>query len=175
LPRYLKKAFSTQKKNIDMSEIKITLESAKYYYSKADTKTKTVLVALLGKRIIGDIMDRIKTFEDACEELELDPKSVIPFPKPIDDDQRALNANAMLWVIYRALNEGWKPDWTNSNEYKYYPWFRMDSGSGLSFDDFGYATSASTVGSRLCLKSKELAEYAGEQFIDIYTELFIIK
>jgi hypothetical protein len=51
----------------------------------------------------------------------------------------------------------------------------MESGSGLSYDVYDYWRAVASVGSRLCFKSRELAEYAGKQFIDIYTDFFIIK
>ena len=116
---------------------------------------------------------KIKTFEDACKALKLDPVKVLPkvsgMPK---HHQEAMIAHAQLVIIAEALNGGWKPDWDNHNEWKYYPWFRM-SGSGLSFYGYDGSSSDSGVGSRLCFKSRELAEYAGKQFLDIYTEFFI--
>jgi hypothetical protein len=72
-------------------------------------------------------------------------------------------------VICRVLNEGWSPDWNNSSEYKYYPWFKM-SGLGLSYDGYGFTHSDTYVGSSPCFKSSELAEYAGKQFISIYKD-----
>jgi len=66
-------------------------------------------------------MDRIKTFEDACAELELYPEEVLAgFMKTASTDEIAYRK---LRIIAEALNEGWKPDWSNSDEYKYYPWF----------------------------------------------------
>lgn len=56
-------------------------------------------------------------------------------------------------------------------------WFNMSSSSSgrFSFDGSGGRYSASVVGSRLCFKSEELSDYAGETFIDIYREFFVIK
>jgi len=50
----------------------------------------------------------------------------------------------------------------------------MSSGSGLAYDGYGTRVSDTSVGSRLCFKSSELAEYAGRQFQDIYKEFMII-
>ena len=79
-------------------------------------------------------------------------------------------------LLTKSLNEGWEPDWDNSSERKYFPWFNMSSsGSGFSFcvcDDWG---THSSVGSRLCFKSSELAKYAGTQFTDIYKEYMLIN
>ena len=39
-------------------------------------------------------------------------------------------ARRKLETITEALNEGWRPDWNNTNEYKYFPWFRILPGKG---------------------------------------------
>ena len=125
----------------------------------------------------------IKTFEDACQVLGLDPKKAIPdfsvFPK---QHQKAMEAHAKLIIISDALNtvenggKRWIPDWTNSKWDKYYPWFDMGSSSGVGFSYcvYDYWRSDSYVGSRLCFKSSDLAEYAGEQFEDLYKAYFVL-
>jgi len=123
--------------------------------------------------VTGKIMDRVKTFEDACNELGIQ-KSELAVSGEIESDFRSISAYAKLIIIVRALNEGWVPDWANDSQYKYYPWFDMSSGSGLSYDDCDNRNSNSIVGSRLCFKSQELAKYAGKQFIDVYKDFFII-
>ena len=122
-------------------------------------------------------MTKIKTFEDACEALELDAKKVIPdFSMFPEKHQKAMVAHAKLIIIAEALNEGWEPDWGNREWDKYYPWFDMGGSSGSGFAYVGYAhwDSASACGSRLCFKSRELAEYAGEQFKELYKDYFLI-
>lgn len=120
------------------------------------------------------ITERVKSFEDACKITGDDPTMILPYPGD-NDFEEAMNAVAMLFVICRALNEGWKPDWTNSNQPKYWPWFDMFSGSGLSCLGCDHCYSLSGVGSRLCFKTSDLAEYAGKQFKSIYEKFFILK
>jgi hypothetical protein len=117
-------------------------------------------------------MPKIKTFEDACKALKLDPKKALSnIPKIPGKHQKGLIAAAKLYIIADALNGGWEPDWSNYNEYKYYPWFNMrPSGFGL-FRVF-CSHSHSGVGSRLCFKSEEIAEYAAKTFLDLYKILF---
>lgn len=118
---------------------------------------------------------KIKTFDDACKALKLNPKTVLPDVNGMPEHhQKAIIAHAKLVIIAEALNEGWKPDWKNSDECKYYPWFRMSSGSGLAYDAYAYHCSGSGVGSRLCFKTSDLAEYAGEQFKDLYEDYFLL-
>jgi hypothetical protein len=117
----------------------------------------------------------IKTFDDACKVLNLEP-TIIPdfslFPK---EEQEAMQAHAKLIIIAKVINGDWVPDWTNSNEYKYYPWFKMGSSSGVGFscNVFDYWHSSSHVGSRLCFETREKAIYAGKQFEDLYKSYFI--
>lgn len=116
------------------------------------------------------ITERVKSYEDACAVLGIHPTELnISVAGYGDGLSESIKAYGKLIVIAQALNEGWTPDWTNSNEYKYYPWFKA-SGSGLSYCGCGSWFTFSAVPARLCFKSAELAKYAGTQFIDLYTE-----
>ena len=124
-----------------------------------------------------DIKDKVKSFEDACKVLDITPS--VPVVTGIPEKyQKPLIANYQLMVIAEALNEGWTPDWSNGEWDKWYPWFNMnDSSSAGRFSFFVAAgqRSNSAVGSRLCFKSKDLAIYAGTQFLDIYKDFFTVK
>ena len=116
------------------------------------------------------IIERIKTFEDAMEATGR--KEVPDFSSFPEDMRKHFEALFKMVVIAEALNEGWKPDWDNYNEYKYYTWFDMSPSSfafGGSDCDVGFAFAGS--GSRLKLKSRELAKYCGEQFKDIWKDI----
>jgi galactose-1-phosphate uridylyltransferase len=122
---------------------------------------------------------KIKTFQDACKALKLDPDRIIPdvsvFPA---DHQKALEALAKLIIIAQALNGDWKPDWSDYNQGKYYPWFDMEkeqnNPSGFRLYHVHYNSANSAVGSRLCYKSRELAQYAATQFEDLYKDLMVV-
>ena len=124
-----------------------------------------------------DIKDKVKSFEDACKVLDITPS--IPVVTGIPEKyQKPLIANYQLMVIAEALNEGWTPDWSNGEWDKWYPWFNMDNSSSagrFSFLGADGQRSVSHVGSRLCFKSEELADYAGTQFLELYRELFVIE
>lgn len=123
----------------------------------------------------------LKTFEDACKIENLDPKAAIPdFSAWSKQDQKAMVAHAKLVIIARAANrlanEGkeWKPDWTNFDQWKYYPWFDLWRGSsGFRFDDGDGWGTYSLVGSRLCFISREVCEYVAKQFIKLYKDYFL--
>ena len=131
-------------------------------YEKTKSKTASI-----------NIMDRVKTFEDACEVLGIDKLQL--GVAGLDDDRESIEAYAKLIIIAKVLNEGWQPDWSDDDQYKYFPWFKHKSGFGLSCFDFGRWRAYTAVGSRLCFKSAKLAEYAGTQFAEIYRDYLTIK
>lgn len=116
------------------------------------------------------------------------------------DNNLHLFAYARLVIIAEALNEGWKPKF-DGDECRYYPWFyiynkaeyeELDEDEkkecrvvGRSSNDanasggvvcaYAYVASSyssTNVGSRLAFKTRELAEYCGKQFIDIWERFF---
>lgn len=120
-----------------------------------------------------DIRVRIKTFEDACTELGENHQYVRAYREWMRisyAECEDITAYMKLRIITAALNEGWKPTFDKDEE-RWYPWFKIKQG-GLVYANAGYAGSYSYTfrGVRLVFKSKELAEYAGKQFIDIYKD-----
>ena len=116
----------------------------------------------------------IKSYEDACNKLELDP-FVLPDISMIDQSlQKSIIANYKLCIIYKAINNGWVPDFTDSKQYKYYPWFRVLSSSlDFSFTDYNADDTGTIVGARLCTDTAVKAEYIGKQFKDIYQDYLL--
>jgi hypothetical protein len=148
-----------------MKTLQIDETNAKKFYKNADPAFKQALIDTFSENFFSEkITDRVKTFEDACKVLKIDYHS---FQLAAMLDSPDVIAYQKLKIIARALNEGWTPDWDNQSQYKYYPWFDM-RGSGLVFSHVTYWCQDSIVGSRLCFRSRELAEYAGTQFTDIY-------
>ena len=147
-----------------------------------------------------NIRDRIRTFDDALHalgdkhELVKDYKNLIVcdcFPKDII-------AYAKLKIIVDALNEGWKPTF-DDGEHRYYPMIYIYTkedyeelsenkkkelivvgNSKIKLNENCsdiYALEVSTLsysvfsnGYYLSLRTWELAEYCGKQFIDIWAE-----
>lgn len=116
------------------------------------------------------IIEKIKTFEDAMNATGR--KEMPDFSSFPEDMRKHFEALFKMVVIVEALNEGWKPDWDNYNECKYYQWFEM-SPSSFAFLDSRYVYGAALAGSgsRLKLKSRELVKYCGEQFKDIWKDI----
>ena len=146
-----------------------------------------------------DITERVKTFEDAVAILGNFNEAVVNYHIVSKvTSTKDIIAFAKLRVIVEALNEGWNPTFSES-EYRYYLWFRIYSKDEFdSISDY-YKNRCSIVGrsygnsnavnsfacarvydassgfyaqssSRLSFKTRELAEYCGEQFIDIWAD-----
>ena len=89
--------------------------------------TTLVLVDEVDKR---PVTERIKTFEDACNELGEENVLVQAYrtaefnTSGNQNDVSDVVAYLKLRVIAEALNEGWEPHFT-TDEYRWYPWFYL--------------------------------------------------
>ena len=161
--------------NRNMITLQISEQQDRKMYSTASKELKEILEVSCGKEVLsGNIMDRVKTFEDACKELGRQPYNVDSLMK------LGLTKNDIAYqkmvVIVEALNEGWKPDVCNSDVERWYPWFKPNgSPSSFAFDDSlcGYGSACAGSGSRLALKSEQLANYCGKQFIELWKEMLL--
>ena len=116
---------------------------------------------------------KIASYEDACRVLNIQPINEEVFNIFPKEDQRSMLAYHKLTVITRALNNGWKPNWDDQNEWKYYPLFRYVN-AGLSCANTLNAASHTNarIGSRLCFPTSALAKYAAEHFADLYRDYY---
>jgi len=120
----------------------------------------------------------IKSFQDACKAKNVDPEKLPDFSMMPEHHRKAMIDHYKLVIIVSAINGEWDPDWSNSRQYKYYPWLWVEatkSGFGLSYNDFGYARTTTDVGARLCCETEEQAKYTFEQFKELYESYFLIK
>lgn len=125
------------------------------------------------KKYEQKITERIKSYEDACEDLGLDPVEDLPFKNPKNNRQEAANAFHMLDVITESLMEGKKLDWEDGDQKKWYPVFNnYSSGSGFRFlySDYDWTLTAACGGARLCVDTQEKSNYLGTQFLAIWNK-----
>jgi hypothetical protein len=156
--------------NIIMNKKPLLLDekNAKEMFKTAPKEIRQMLIDTWGASHFSEnIMDRVKSYEDACKIEGIEPLSLAHFSFMHEKYRLSAFTRHQAEVIAAALNEGWQPDWNNTNQYKYFPWFKM-SGFGFSGDGCDCTCSNAGVGSRLCFKSSELAVYAGKQFESIY-------
>lgn len=159
-----------------MKTLQIDEKKAKGLYENASPEFQAMLEDTFGKKFFKSIQDRIKSYEDACRELGLDPEDLPEVDNCEPEDQASIIAFYKLTIIARALNEGWKPNWRDSNEYKWFPWFKVNrdaAGVGCSGTANAATLAAASIGSRLCCKSDELATYFGKQFENLWSEYLL--
>ena len=167
------------------------------------------VLTLIDEEVNDDrpVMERIKTFEDACRELGKRAESNEGIALLLADyESNAGNiktkgtlAYMKLCIIAAALNEGWEPQFSGE-ECRWFPWFtlltekelkeqseewkadhklwmfggRLTDGlsCGLApvYTDLACTRSYAGFSARLSVKSYELADYFGKQFIDIWAD-----
>ena len=146
-----------------------------------------------------DITERVKTFDDAVAILGHFNQAVVDYHALCNATcTKDIIAFAKLRVIAEALNEGWRPTFSKG-ENRYYLWFCIytkeefdklyeyyknrcsvvgrSCGNSNAVGRFVYASvydasssSYAHPGSWLVFKTRELAEYCGNQFIDIWAD-----
>ena len=92
---------------------------------------------------------------------------------------KALIALNELFTIAQAWNKAddFVPDFSNSMQDKWFPWFVYDKGAA----GFVFAVTSHTptyayaaVGSRLCFKTQNRAIQFGKQFVGLYNQVFLL-
>ncbi len=154
-----------------MTSLVIEKKDAIKLYPTADKIWQTTFEQTFGKEAFSqNISDRVKTMDDVYAELAIDKAS---FEKSFifKEDLDA----AKVRLITKVFNEGWLPDWTNSNETKYTCYFESKNGCGFSGSGYHSWHAVTSVGSRLCFKSKELALSVPKQFQTEFENYFLIK
>ncbi len=149
-----------------MKTLKIEIPKG-FEVSEFDTKTGVVKF----KETPKSVTERIKTVEDVLKDNNVTQEQI---DERFEYAPEHLKYQYIAELLCKSLNEGWTPDWDNSNETKYFPWFKMGS-SGFRFYGFVTWFTCSFVGSRLCFKNRDLAKYAGEQFTDLYRKFMITE
>lgn len=135
-----------------------------YEFDKFDVKKSEIVLREQAKH------ERIKTIADVLEDCGLTQESFDQQCAGLESDEIGYR---LAKLITKSLNDGWAPNWDNDNEVKYVPWFYMGGSAGFRYHDCGGWFSYSNVGSRLCFKSSDLAEYAGKQFTEVYKQFML--
>lgn len=153
--------------------------AAREYVDEKDSDVTVFDLAVMSIEV-NDPCDSVKTYEDACEVLGIEPM-----------DEKAMAAAGFrpdeiarrkLETVTEALNDGWKPDWNNKEQDKWVPWFwikpNKEKGAASAGLAYAYTNSAPTttsanIGSRLCFKDARTARYAAEQFTELYALILV--
>lgn len=146
----------------EINEVVTTYEEAREYLGGKPNADFTV-----AKKILSG--NHVKLDDVANLVSEVNPKHI-----------KALIAYNRLCTIAQAWNkaDGFEPDFSNTSQYKYFPWFVYDNGAAgfVSATTSNAATFAyANVGSRLCFKTRERAMQFGKQFIDLWNDVFLFR
>lgn len=173
------------------NQFKIT-EKVLEAYEKVDDYGKEILEGIFGKDAFAAIIkDKVKTFMDAIEMLGRNNQTVKDYydiaNKKCNKDMIAF---AKLKIITEALNEGWKPEYDIMeggyytsfdiiSEYEFERLKENEKKESMVFRSPNEKIIFALVSSKLCVscesyklsfKSRELAEYCGKQFMDIWID-----
>lgn len=115
--------------------MEIKKENVVNAYMAGDNSVKEMLRAMFPNiefeadngAVFSPIIERVKTFEDACRELGGEHPFVMTFDGYLDvHDAHMQDADIIAYlklrIICAALNEGWEPQFTE-DEWRWYPWF----------------------------------------------------
>lgn len=188
-----------------MEAIQFNKETLVAVYGNCNAVGRKAIKEQLGERLseILPVTDRVKTFNDAVEELGEEHEAVKAYRAVewyLRNQMSDIKAYLQLRIITAALNEGWEPQFVEG-ERRWYGWYDLISKEdyealsdeeksrwvgrsysnayaygGLVFSSAHYASSVSSasVSSRLAFKSEKLAEYAAKQFSEFYADLCFI-
>ena len=144
----------------------------------ADKYGKKVFVLESTSLITPDEINvKVDSFEAALEYLGRENNACmcgIP-----DKHAKAMVAMYKLITIAEAWNkaDNFVPDYDNTNQYKWFPWFQKRGTAGFVFAYTNSSASyaSANIGSRLCFSTSERAEQFGKQFIDLWNDFLLIK
>lgn len=144
----------------------------------ADKYGKKVFVLESTSLITPDEINvKVDSFEAALEYLGRENNACmcgIP-----DKHAKAMVAMYKLITIAEAWNkaDNFIPDYDNTNQYKWFPWFQKRGTAGFVYANTNPAASSASasVGSRLCFKTDERAEQFGKQFIDLWNDFLLFR
>lgn len=156
-------------------------------FDEHETAVQELLISLQNSGRTTEVFDfvvneeevqEIASYEEACDYLGL-PKSDIAMCVS-DKHNKALIALAKLFTIAEAWNkeDGFVPDFSNENQYKYFPWFEYNkdaAGFVFACTDWTAAYASAPVGSRLCFATRERAFDFGKQFEDLYNDFLLMR
>ena len=152
--------------------VSIKTANALRAHRNANGDGKKLLENLIGKEVFEnqDVRDLIHSFEDA-QALTGAP-DVPAFLDVAKDRRERHKALYMMEVIIAAYNQGWEPDWNNSNEQKWIAWFKMSpSGFAFSCALYDYSRANAGSGSRLYHKSAANCSDCATKFLDVWKKI----
>lgn len=112
----------------------------------------------LSKKPVKKDLFQITTYEEVCKELKEDLK-INPYDK--------------IKQIEKLFNQSWTKNWNDLNQNKYYPYFNLNTTTGV----VGFCGSVTLAyggyGQVAFYKDKQTSDYIGKTFWNIYKEILM--
>jgi hypothetical protein len=154
--------------------IELTEKEARNIYPKASNEIKIILESNFGgKDFFLNNYKRIDSYEAACIDQGRQPLTASCFSFLPEEERVSAFAEHQMKTIIRSVNDHHKFDWENTNEKKWYNWFKLGAGFGFSYTYCVTWHSTSAVGSRFSFKDQGRAEYVGKNFIQIHKNILL--
>ncbi|MDP1810581.1 MAG: hypothetical protein Q8K66_04170 [Sediminibacterium sp.] len=150
-----------------METLQILKDKALHAFKNADKNGKQLLADLFDKKVFEIyVFERIQSWNDVYEDHGLNPATALPYPIPSNEAQVWLNTVEKIRLLFESLNEGWKPNYDDANECKYWPAYKKTKGAGFGFSRTitHWAYTITLAGSRLVLKTEALVLHAVKYF-----------
>lgn len=139
-----------------MKHLKLTKERALAKYKSGTQVEKDFIIALYGAEHFVSAKDRLTGYSSACVILNRKEVTIDHFAFLGEAQAKKQYARHKIQTCIEAINEGWAPDFDNSNQPKYYIWMYGKNNGFSSFVFSFYCNSV--VGSDLHIETREKAE-----------------
>lgn len=159
------------------------------FYNKADAAGKHLLCEVFGETTFEFDYHEVKSYEDACEVLGIEPIDFEEMNDVLDNNNFPMLepheiAYKKLTTIAKSLNFGWAPNWANFDEVKHNFVCRIakdkrrEIGVDIDISDAGCCIGLSNkmfcAGLFAC-RNRETALYFGKQFKNLWEEFLLPK
>ena len=115
-----------------------------------------------------ELIETVKTYKDVCLELNEKEYSLNDFLFLPEKYRIKHLTTIQLQQISRLFNGDWVINWTNTEQYKHFPYFQK-SGSGWRFSG-SLCYYDTTDGSVVYYQTSKIATFVGKQFLKIYID-----
>ncbi len=126
---------------------------------------------------VQEEVQKIASYEDAKKYLGLSDEPLMTICGVNKHHEKALLALSKLFTIAETWNkeDGFVPDFSNENQYKYFPWFEYnEDAAGFVCAHTHWMVTCTSVGSRLCFATRERAFDFGKKFESLYNDFLLL-
>lgn len=143
-------------------------------YNEADSKQKELIRKYFKINTPEKLIDKLKTWKDV---LDYAKEKGYEFKLPYREntgirEERSLNALCKIYLLAKVFNEEWVADFSNSNQYKYYPYFEKKNSGWVFCDVDSRSVVSSGWGALSLFKNRDIVNHIGnnQEFVSIYNE-----